>query len=98
MSHSAGNSSVTATGERGRLFTGRVVSNRMQKTITVQIERQVSDPLYGKTLRRRTKLHAHDEKGQCGIGDLVEIRECRPLSRLKRFQLVRVVTKAVAAE
>ena len=73
---------------------GRVVSNKMDKSITVAIERIVKHPIYGKFVRRTTKLHAHDENNQCNIGDIVEIRECRPLSKTKSWTLVNVVTKA----
>ena len=74
---------------------GRVSSNKMDKTITVVVERQVRHPLYGKFIRRRTKLHAHDENNDCGEGDLVMIQECRPLSRTKTWRLVQVLEKAV---
>jgi small subunit ribosomal protein S17 len=74
---------------------GRVSSNKMDKTITVVIERQVRHPLYGKFIRRRTKLHAHDENNDCAEGDLVMIQECRPLSRTKTWRLVKVLEKAV---
>ena len=79
-----------------RTLTGRVVSNKMDKTITVTVERQVQHPLYRKIIRRRTKLHAHDEQNECGEGDLVMIEECRPLSRTKSWRLVKVLEKAVA--
>lgn len=74
---------------------GRVSSNKMDKTITVVVERQVRHPLYGKFIRRRTKLHAHDENNDCAEGDLVMIQECRPLSRTKNWRLVKVLEKAV---
>lgn len=74
--------------------TGRVVSNKMDKTITVVVERRFPHPLYKKVLRRSKKYHAHDEKNECGIGDLVRIRETRPLSKLKRWRLVRIVERA----
>ena len=64
-----------------RTLQGRVVSDKMDKSITVAIERKVKHPIYGKFIKRTTKLHAHDETNQCGIGDLVTIRECRPLSK-----------------
>ncbi|MDH4133156.1 MAG: 30S ribosomal protein S17 [Gammaproteobacteria bacterium] len=79
-----------------RTLTGRVLSNKMDKTITVTVERQLAHPLYKKIVRRRTKLHAHDEKNECQEGDLVMIEECRPLSRTKSWRLVKVVEKAVA--
>jgi len=77
-----------------RTLTGRVLSNKMDKTITVVVERQVAHPLYKKILRRRTKLHAHDEQNECHEGDLVMIEECRPLSRTKTWRLIKVMEKA----
>ena len=77
-----------------RSTTGRVVSAKMDKTITVEIERKVQHPLYQKYIRRRTKLHAHDENNECGEGDLVVIEECRPLSKSKSWRLVKIVEKA----
>ncbi len=77
-----------------RAVEGRVLSNKMQKTVTVLIERQLQHGLYGKLLRRSTKVHAHDEKGECREGDLVRIRECRPLSKTKNWQVVEVVERA----
>ena len=73
---------------------GRVVSDKMDKSITVAIERFVKHPIYGKFVKRTTKVHAHDENNECGLGDLVEIKECRPLSKTKSWTLVRVVEKA----
>jgi len=77
-----------------RTIEGRVVSNKMQKTVTVLLERQVQHPLYGKIVRRSTKVHAHDEKGECKEGDMVRIAECRPLSKTKNWRVVEVVTRA----
>ena len=77
-----------------RLLTGKVVSNKMQKTITVSVERLVKHPTYGKYVRRTTKLLAHDENSECREGDTVEIQECRPLSRHKAWRLARVVARA----
>lgn len=77
-----------------RSVTGRVTSNKMDKTITVAVERQVKHPLYGKYIKRTTKMHAHDEANECGIGDVVEIRESRPMSKSKCWRLVRVVERA----
>jgi len=77
--------------------TGRVVSNKMKKTIVVSVDRQYIHPKYGKRLKRSTKLHAHDEKNECALGDLVEIRECRRLSATKHWTLVKVLRKAPAA-
>ena len=73
---------------------GRVVSDGMDKTIVVAVESRVRHPLYGKTVKRTTKLYAHDEENQCGAGDLVEIMETRPLSKMKRWRLVSIVEKA----
>ena len=73
---------------------GLVTSNRMDKTITVAIERKVKHPIYGKFVKKTTKFHAHDEKNECGVGDIVRIMETRPLSKLKRWRLVEVVEKA----
>ncbi len=80
-----------------RTISGRVVSNKMDKTITVVIERRVPHPLYGKFIQRRTKLHAHDANNDCQEGDLVLIEECRPLSKTKAWRLVKVLEKAVTA-
>lgn len=87
---------MSETTKTARTLTGRVVSNKMDKTITVLVERQVQHPLYKKIIRRRSKLHAHDEGNTCGEGDLVMIEECRPLSRTKSWRLVKVMEKAVA--
>ena len=76
------------------VVTGRVISNKMSKTIVVSIDRQIIHPMYGKRLKRSTKLHAHDEKGECRIGDLVTIQECRRLSATKHWKLVKIVQKA----
>ena len=74
-----------------RTLTGKVVSNKMDKSITVLIERLVKHPKYGKYIRRSTKLHAHDENNVCQEGDIVTISECRPLSKTKAWRLVEVV-------
>jgi len=74
--------------------TGIVVSNKMDKTITVAIERKVPHPIYRKYFKKTTKLMAHDEKGECTIGDKVKIMETRPLSKSKRWRLVEIVEKA----
>lgn len=73
---------------------GRVLSDKMDKSIVVAIERFVKHPIYGKFVRKTTKLHVHDENNECAQGDTVEIRECRPLSKTKSWTLVRVVEKA----
>ncbi|MEO6070774.1 MAG: 30S ribosomal protein S17 [Chitinophagaceae bacterium] len=72
---------------------GVVTSNKMAKTITVAIERKVKHPLYGKFVKKTTRFHAHDEKDECSIGDIVRIMETRPLSKTKRWRLVEVVEK-----
>jgi small subunit ribosomal protein S17 len=77
-----------------RIVTGRVVSNAMDRTITVLVERRVKHPLYGKFIRRSTKLHAHDAENECNNGDWVRVEQCRPLSKTKCWRLVEVVEKA----
>ena len=72
---------------------GVVTSNKMAKTITVAVERKVKHPIYGKFVKKTSKFHAHDEKSECSIGDLVKIMETRPLSKTKRWRLVEVVEK-----
>lgn len=74
--------------------TGVVTSSKMDKTITVAVERKVKHPIYGKFVKKTTKFHAHDEKNECGVGDVVKIMESRPLSKTKRWRLVEVVEKA----
>ena len=74
--------------------TGVVVSNKADKTIVVSVERQFMHPMYGKTIRKTKKYYAHDEKNECGIGDVVSIMETRPLSKLKCWRLDSVVEKA----
>jgi small subunit ribosomal protein S17 len=74
--------------------TGVVSSNKMDKTITVAVERKVKHPIYGKFLKKTTRFHAHDEKNECNIGDVVRIMESRPLSKTKRWRLVEIVEKA----
>lgn len=82
--------------KRRRIY-GTVVSDKMDKTITVLVERTYKHPKYGKYVRKHERYHAHDEKNEAGTGDKVELMECRPLSRLKRFRLVRVTEKGVMA-
>lgn len=77
-----------------RTITGKVVSNKMDKTITVLVERQVKHELYGKYIRRSSKIKAHDENNECREGDLVAITQCRPISRHKSWRLVNVVEQA----
>jgi small subunit ribosomal protein S17 len=96
---SAGQSTAPGGAERvtgQRLLTGKVVSNKMDKTIAVSVERLVKHPTYGKYIRRTTKLLAHDANNECKEGDTVTIKPCRPLSRRKSWMLVRVVERARA--
>lgn len=79
-----------------RTLTGVVTSDKRDKTITVQVTRRVRHPVYGKEMKASKKFHAHDEKNEAKIGDTVRVIECRPLSRLKRWRLVEVVSKAKA--
>lgn len=81
-------------GVRVRTLSGRVVSNKMQKTITVLVERVVKDQRYGKYIRRSTRLHVHDEENACQEGDLVEILPCRPLSKTKAWRLHKITRRA----
>jgi small subunit ribosomal protein S17 len=89
----------TAVGTAGgrtvaRQLTGRVVSDKMDRTVTVLIERRVTHPLYGKIVTRSKKYHAHDETNECKEGDLVTIEECRPLSRTKNWRVAKLLEKA----
>jgi small subunit ribosomal protein S17 len=77
-----------------RTLQGRVISDRMDKTVTVLVERRVKHPVYGKFLRRSTKVHAHDENNECRTGDVVRVEQCRPLSKSKTWRLVQVVERA----
>jgi len=79
--------------QANRTLQGRVVSDKMNKSITVQIERKVKHPLYGKYIRRSTKVHAHDENNECQIGDVVVVEQCRPLSKLKKWRFVKLVDR-----
>jgi small subunit ribosomal protein S17 len=73
---------------------GKVVSNKMQKSITIAVDRKVKHPIYGKFMHKTTKFMAHDEKNEAGIGDTVRIMETRPLSKSKRWRLVEIIEKA----
>jgi small subunit ribosomal protein S17 len=91
------NAEATATGGKQalkRTYVGRVISNKMDKTVTVLIERKVKHPVYGKYVTKSTKLHAHDETNQINEGDVVEIAETRPMSRTKTWAVLRVVQAA----
>ncbi len=85
---------MSEAAKQARTVTGKVVSSKMDKTITVLVERRVMHPLYHKYIRRSTKLHAHDDANECGDGDTVMIEECRPLSKMKSWRLVKVLEKA----
>ena len=80
--------------ESNRTLEGRVVSDKMDKTITVMVERKVKHPIYGKFIRRSTNVHVHDETNECGVGDTVKIMETRPLSKNKCWRLVEIIEKA----
>jgi len=84
-----------STDKNRRSLSGRVVSNKMDKTISVLVERRIQHPLYKKFIRRSTKLLAHDENNECNEGDTVVIEECRPLSKNKSWRLVKVVARTV---
>lgn len=77
----------------GRSVTGKVISNKMHKTIVVEVERKVKHPLYGKYMKRYSKMYAHDDENVCQLGDIVEIKQSRPLSKTKHWVLVRVLEK-----
>jgi small subunit ribosomal protein S17 len=74
--------------------TGKVVSDKMDKTIVVSIEDSFKHPKFGKVMKRTIKVHAHDEKNECGVGDIVEVMETRPMSATKRWRMVRIIEKA----
>jgi small subunit ribosomal protein S17 len=76
-----------------RTLQGRVVSDKMDKTITVLVERRVKHPIYGKFVRRSTKVHAHDENNECQIGDVVVVEQCRPLSKTKTWKFTKLVER-----
>ena len=85
---------MTETRNLRKVRVGKVVSNKMDKTIVVAIEDNVRHPKYGKIVKRTVKIHAHDEKNVCGIGDKVSVMETRPLSATKRWRLVEIIEKA----
>lgn len=88
----------TADSKRERRLVGRVVSNKMNKSVTVVVERYVPHPVYGKYIRRTTKILAHDESNECNEGDKVAISECRPLSKHKSWRVVEVVDRFVSPD
>ena len=81
---------MTEVASRSSTLSGRVVSDKMDKTVTVVVERRVKRPLYGKILNKSSKIHAHDEKNECRIGDVVTIIETRPMSKTKSWALVKI--------
>jgi len=83
-----------AAGKGTRQLTGRVVGDKMNKTVTVLVERRVTHPLYGKIVTRSRKYHAHDEANECKQGDLVAIEECRPISRTKSWRVTKLLERA----
>ena len=85
---------MTEQSDSNRTMTGRVISNKMDKTITVLVERRVKHPLYGKFIKRSTKVHAHDAENQCRIGDTVTLEQSRPLSKTKAWRVLRIVGQA----
>ena len=87
---------AAAPAKNQRKLVGRVTSNKMQKTVVVRVERRVKDPFMGKTVTRSRKYHAHVETGEFGEGDLVEIAECRPISKTKAWKVTRLVEKSRA--
>ena len=85
--------SATET-EVQRSLTGRVTSDKMDKTVTVMVERKVRHPLYGKIIKRSSKFHVHDETNECNVNDVVMIEQCRPISKSKSWRLIKIVEKA----
>jgi len=85
---------VSAEKKRTRTLTGKVVSNRMDKSITVLVERRVKHPVYGKYMTKSSKVHAHDEKNECNVGDVVTLSESKPISKTKAWQLVSILENA----
>jgi small subunit ribosomal protein S17 len=84
-----------AAEKKARTVTGKVVSNKMNKSITVMVERRVKHPVYGKYVTKSSKLHAHDEKNECNPGDVVTVKEVRPISKTKTWSLVSIDERAV---
>ncbi len=85
---------MSETSSNPRILTGRVVSDKMNQTVTVLVERRVRHPLYGKIIRRSTKVHAHDEANSCRVGDTVRVQECRPISKSKSWRLLEILERA----
>jgi small subunit ribosomal protein S17 len=89
---------MSGTNTVERTLTGKVVSNSRDKTIAVLVERKVRHPIYKKYIKRSTKVHAHDEKNECGLGDVVRVSESKPFSKTKNWALVEVVEKSVSID
>lgn len=89
---------MSEEGKRVRSMHGTVVSDKMDKTAVVLLERQVKHPLYEKYIRRSTKLHVHDENNECAVGDKVSIQECRPVSKTKAWRLVEVIKRSAETQ
>lgn len=94
MSEATASEATAADNAGARTVSGVVVSDRMHKTITVRVERRVKHPVYGKFVRKSTKLHAHDEDNTCQVGDIVTVAECRPLSKTKTWTLKSIDERA----
>ncbi|MCY2958008.1 MAG: 30S ribosomal protein S17 [Planctomycetota bacterium] len=94
MSDEATQSGSPAERADRKVMRGQVKSNKMQKTVVIEVSRKVRHPLYEKYISRRTKLYAHDENNEAKVGDIVEVMQTRPLSKLKRWRLIRVVQRA----
>jgi small subunit ribosomal protein S17 len=77
-----------------RTLQGRVVSDKMDKSVTVMIERRVKHPIYGKFVRKSTKVHAHDENNECQVGDVIVVEQCRPLSKTKKWRFIKLIERA----
>ncbi|MDZ7782880.1 MAG: 30S ribosomal protein S17 [Halioglobus sp.] len=86
---------MSGTEKRTRVAMGKVVSNKMDKTITVLVERRVRHPVYGKYITRSSRIHAHDESNQCSVGDTVTVAESRPISRTKSWKLLEIIESAI---
>ncbi|MCU0863514.1 MAG: 30S ribosomal protein S17 [Planctomycetes bacterium] len=96
-SGSGGQAAGASERNERKVMRGTVTSNKMQKTLVVQVDRKVKHPLYEKFISKRTKLYAHDEKNEAQVGDVVEVTQTRPLSKLKCWRLLRIVQKAPQA-
>lgn len=86
---------MSGTEKRTRVAMGKVVSNKMEKTIIVLVERRVRHPVYGKYITRSSRIHAHDESNRCSVGDIVTVAESRPISRTKSWKLLEIIESAI---